>query len=95
MFGPVLESYLKRITAGAYAPPLHRTPVFAAALADMKHASSIAASHGTHLLTVELALGRLNSAREFAGEYLDSAAVYGTARVEVGLAFWSENSRQG
>lgn len=80
MFGPVLESYSKRITTGAYAPPLDTTPGFAAALAckDMRHALSIAAGHGTRFPTVELALGRLN-----------------LARVEAGLAFWSGNSRQG
>lgn len=97
MFGPVLESYSKRITTGAYAPSLDTTPGLAAALAckDMRHALSIADGHGTRLPTVELALGRLNSAREVAGEWLDSAGVYGTARVEGGLAFWSGNSRQG
>ena len=96
MFGPVLESYSKRITTGAYAPPLDSKPGFAAALAckGMRHALSIAAGHGTRLPTVELALGRLNSAREVAGEWLDSAGGYETARVEGGLPFWSGNSRQ-
>ncbi|KAJ5640066.1 3-hydroxyisobutyrate dehydrogenase [Penicillium longicatenatum] len=97
MFGPVLESYSKRITSGAYAPPLDTVPGFAAALAckDMKHALSIAASHNTRLPTLEVASSRLNSAREHAGECLDSAAIYGAARMEAGLPFWSRNSRQG
>ncbi|CAG8940268.1 unnamed protein product [Penicillium salamii] len=97
MFGPVLESYSKRITAGAYAPPLDTSPGFAAALAskDMKHALSIAASNGTRLPTLEVASSRLASAREYAGECLDSSAIYGTGRLEAGLSFWSEKSRQG
>lgn len=97
MFGPVLESYSKRITSGAYAPPLNRAPGFAAALAckDIKHAVSIAKSHNTILPTIENAFDRLNAAREYAGESLDSAAIYGTARMDAGLPFWSQNSRQG
>lgn len=97
MFGPVLESYSKRITTGAYAPPLDTSPGFAAALAskDMKHALSIAASHGIRLPTLEVASSRLASAREYAGECLDSSAIYGAGRMEAGLSFWSENSRQG
>ncbi|CAG7998347.1 unnamed protein product [Penicillium olsonii] len=97
MFGPVLESYSKRITSGAYAPPLDTSPGFAAALAskDMKHALSIAASNGTRLPTLEVASSRLASAREYAGECLDSSAIYGTGRLEAGLPFWSEKSRQG
>ncbi|KOS48954.1 hypothetical protein ACN38_g30 [Penicillium nordicum] len=97
MFGPVLESYSKRITTGAYAPPLDTSPGFAAALAskDMKHALSIAASHSARLPTLETASNRLTSAREYAGECLDSSAIYGTARMEVGLSFWSKSSRQG
>jgi 3-hydroxyisobutyrate dehydrogenase and related beta-hydroxyacid dehydrogenases len=97
MFGPVLESYSKRMTTGAYAPPLDTYPGFAAALAskDMKHALSIAASHSTRLPTLEIASNHLKSAQEYAGECLDSSAVYGTGRMEAGLSFWSESSRQG
>ncbi|KAJ5175683.1 Dehydrogenase multihelical [Penicillium canariense] len=90
MFGPVLASYSNRITSGAYAPPLETAPGFAAALAckDMKHALSIAASHNTNLPTLETASSRLNSARDYAGEHLDSAAVYGIGRMEASLPFW-------
>ncbi|RAL02674.1 NAD(P)-dependent oxidoreductase [Aspergillus ibericus CBS 121593] len=97
MFGPVLESYSHRITSGAYAPPLETPPGFAAALAckDMKHALSLAAEHHTRLPTVEIASSRLNAARDYAGENLDSAALYGIARQETGLPFWTANSRQG
>ncbi|KAL3431035.1 6-phosphogluconate dehydrogenase family protein [Aspergillus tetrazonus] len=96
MFGPVLESYSHRITSGSYAPPLDQGPGFAAALAckDMKHSLDIAAKAGTHLPTVEIASGRLNEARKLEGECLDSAAVYGIARKEAGLGFFSANSRQ-
>ncbi|KAI2996383.1 transcriptional regulator family: C2H2 zinc finger [Aspergillus niger] len=96
MFGSVLQSYSKRITSGAYAPPLDTAPGFAAALAckDMKHALSIADSHNVRLHTLETASKRLNTAREYAGENLDSSAIYGIARQEAGLSFWSANSRQ-
>ncbi|QMW26797.1 hypothetical protein G4B84_002042 [Aspergillus flavus NRRL3357] len=97
MFGSVLQSYSNRITSGAYAPPMDRAPGFAAALAckDMKHALSIADSHNVRLHTLETASRRLNAAREYAGECLDSSAIYGIARVDAGLSFWSEHSRQG
>ncbi|RAH43160.1 NAD(P)-dependent oxidoreductase [Aspergillus brunneoviolaceus CBS 621.78] len=97
MFGPVLQSYSRRITSGAYAPPLDTAPGFAAALAckDMKHALSIADSRNARLCTLETASKRLNTAREYAGENLDSSAIYGTARLEAGLSFWTANSRQG
>lgn len=97
MYGPVLESYSKRMTTGAYAPPLGTQPGFAAALAakDAGHAISIAEAHGTRIPTLETALARLTSAREYAGESLDSSSVYGVARMDAGLPFWSEKSRQG
>ncbi|KAL1863109.1 hypothetical protein Daus18300_008101 [Diaporthe australafricana] len=97
MFGPVLESYSKRMTTGAYAPPLGTPPGFAVPLAakDAGHAISIAEAHGTRIPVVETALARLTAAREYADESLDSSAVYGVARLDAGLPFWSENSRQG
>lgn len=97
MYGPVLESYSKRMTTGAYAPPLGTPPGFAAALAakDAGHAVSIAEAHGTRIPALETALAHLKAAREYAGESLDSSSVYGAARMEAGLPFWSENSRQG
>lgn len=97
MFGPVLETYSKRMTSGAYAPPLDTPPGFAVSLAvkDTKHAISIAKDHGTRVPTVETALSRLTKAREYAGESLDSSSIYGTARLEADLPFWNENSRQG
>lgn len=97
MFGPVIESYCKRMTSGSYAPPLDVRPGFAVALAakDSRHAVNTAKSHGTTLPTIELALARMNAARKYAGESLDSSSLYGATRLEAGLPFWSENSRQG
>ncbi|ETS84133.1 hypothetical protein PFICI_02158 [Pestalotiopsis fici W106-1] len=96
MFGPVLESYSKRMTSGAWAPPLGTPPGFAVSLAskDARHALAIAEEKGTQLPTLATALNRMTKAREYAGESLDSASVYGIARMEAGLPFWSENSRQ-
>ncbi|VUC30163.1 unnamed protein product [Clonostachys rosea] len=96
MFGPVLQSYSKRMTSGAYAPPLDVLPGFSAALAtkDCKHALSMAQDNGTRLNTLEAALGHLKAAREYAGESLDSSSMYGAIRLEAGLPFWNESSRQ-
>ncbi|KAJ4247532.1 hypothetical protein NW762_013212 [Fusarium torreyae] len=97
MFGPVLESYSKRATSGAFAPPLDTPPGFVITLAekDVGHAVSLAREHGTSLPTLETALGRMRAAREYAGDSLDSSAVYGAARLEAGLPFWTHNSRKG
>lgn len=97
MFGPVLESYSKRMTSGAYAPPLDTRPGFSVALAskDARHAVNVASAHATTLPTIELALARMTTAREYAGESLDSSSLYGTTRLDAGLPFWSENSRRG
>lgn len=96
MYGPVIESYSKRMTTGAYAPPLGTPPGFAVTLAtkDAGHAIRIAKENGTRIPTIETALTRMEAAREFAGDSLDSSSVYGAARLEAGLPFWNENSRQ-
>ena len=97
MFGPVLESYSKRMTTGAYAPPLDTKPGFGVDLSikDARHAINIATEHGTTLPTISKALERMTAAKTYAGDSLDSSSLYGTARLEAGLPFWSENSRQG
>lgn len=97
MFGPVVQSYSKRMTTGAYAPPLDTQPGFAVSLAikDVRHAISIGDQHGTKIPTLEKALSRMIAAREYAGESLDSSSLYGVARTDADLGFWSENSRQG
>ncbi|KAI5460700.1 hypothetical protein BGZ63DRAFT_358467 [Mariannaea sp. PMI_226] len=97
MFGPVMKSYSKRMTTGAWAPALETRPGFAISLAakDVSHAISLGEQHGTRIPTLETALSRMTAAREYAGDSLDSSAVYGIARTDAGLSFWSENSRQG
>ncbi|TEA10414.1 putative oxidoreductase YfjR [Colletotrichum sidae] len=96
MYGPVLESYSKRMTSGAYAPPPDTPPGFSVALAakDAGHALKLAEESGTTLPVLETALARMRAARGFAGDALDSSAVYGAARLEAGLSFWNERSRQ-
>ncbi|KAF8857054.1 hypothetical protein BDZ45DRAFT_449656 [Acephala macrosclerotiorum] len=96
MFGPVAESYSKRLTTGAYAPPHGTTPGFAVSLAikDAKHAISIANDHDMRLNVSEAALSHMLNARAYAGDNLDSSSMYGTVRHESGLPFWTENSRQ-
>ncbi|KAJ0317269.1 hypothetical protein COL5a_011246 [Colletotrichum fioriniae] len=96
MYGPVIESYSKRMTTGAYAPPLGTPPGFAVSLAakDAGHAVRIAEEHGTRLPTIETALSRMEAARKYAGESLDSSSIYGAARLEASLPFWNESSRQ-
>lgn len=97
MFGPVLESYSKRMTTGAWAPPLDTQPGFAISLAakDVRHVISLGEQCGTRIPALETAVSRMAAAREYAGDSLDSSAVYGIARTDAGLPFWSENSRQG
>lgn len=97
MFGSVVQSYSKRMTTGAFAPPLDKAPSFAISLSakDVRHAISVGSQNGTKIPTLETALSRMNAAREYAGESLDSSALYGIARMDAGLSFWSENSRQG
>ncbi|CAM1501230.1 Fc.00g103920.m01.CDS01 [Cosmosporella sp. VM-42] len=97
MYGPVLESYSKRMTSGAYLPPLNTPPGFNVTLAskDARHAISIAKEHNTTILTLETALARMAAAQYYAGDSLDSASAYGTARLEAGMPFWNKNSRQG
>lgn len=96
MFGPVAESYSKRLTTGAYAPLEGTAPGFAVSLAikDAKHAISIANDHDMRLNVSEAALSHMLNARAYAGESLDSSSMYGTIRHESGLPFWTENSRQ-
>ncbi|KAK7700083.1 hypothetical protein SLS57_012207 [Botryosphaeria dothidea] len=99
MFGPVLESYSHRkpsMTSGAWAPPHGTAPGFAASLAakDARHALSIAQSNDMRIPTMDTALAHLKMSRAYAGEMIDSSAVYGSLRTQAGLPFWSENSRK-
>ena len=85
-----------RLTTGAYAPEHGTHPGFAISLAikDAKHAISIANDHDMRLNVSEAALGHMLNARSYAGENLDSSAMYGTIRHESELPFWTMNSRQ-
>lgn len=86
-----------RLTTGAYAPPLTTRPGFGVSLAikDAVHALDIAKEKGVELPSVELAKQNMSSARDYAGECLDSSSMYGILRQKAGLAFWNEKSRQG
>lgn len=93
MFGPVMESYSKRVTTGAYAPPLGGKAGFDVQLAikDGKHALNCAEAAGTRLEVSEVALRHLEKARDLVNDRpLDSSAIYGAIRTEAGLHFFSE-----
>ncbi|KAH8698507.1 6-phosphogluconate dehydrogenase family protein [Talaromyces proteolyticus] len=96
-FGPIAGGYSKRLTTGAYAPPLDTRPGFGVSLSikDAAHALNIAKEKGVDLPSVELAKENMSAAREFGGECLDSSSMYGILRQKAGLAFWNEKSRQG
>lgn len=90
MFGPVIESYSKRLTTGAYAPPPDGKAGFDVALAikDAKHALNCAKSTGTRLEVSEVALNHMEAAQTFGqGRPLDSSSMYGTIRMDAGLDF--------
>ncbi|KAI3559673.1 6-phosphogluconate dehydrogenase [Colletotrichum abscissum] len=97
MFGPVLESYSKRITSGSYAPPPDGKAGFDVALAmkDLRHALTCAKDAGTKLETSEAALRHMEKAREFeAVRPLDSSSMYGAVRLEAGLDFYSDACKE-
>ncbi|KAJ5481944.1 hypothetical protein N7475_000756 [Penicillium sp. IBT 31633x] len=95
-FGPVAGGYSKRLTTGAYAPPLDSRPGFGVSLAikDANHAMSMAQKQGVQLPGLEIARANMEAAREFGGECLDSSSMYGSLRQRAGLEFWNEKSRK-
>ncbi|KAJ5161642.1 hypothetical protein N7492_007034 [Penicillium capsulatum] len=95
-FGPVAGGYSKRLTTGAYAPPLDSRPGFGVSLAikDARHAMAMAAEQGVELPGLEIARQNMEAARDYAGECLDSSSMYGTLRQKAGLEFWNEKSRR-
>ncbi|KAJ5628055.1 hypothetical protein N7490_010283 [Penicillium lividum] len=95
-FGPVAGGYSKRLTTGAYAPPLDSRPGFGVSLAikDANHAISMAQAQGVQLPGLELARANMEAARNYGGECLDSSSMYGTLRQKAGLEFWNEKSRK-
>ncbi|KAL4806678.1 NAD binding domain of 6-phosphogluconate dehydrogenase-domain-containing protein [Aspergillus unguis] len=95
-FGPVAGGYSKRLTTGAYAPPLESRPGFGVSLAikDAKHAFTIAEENKVHLPGLQVATDHMVAAREYAGECLDSSSMYGVLRQKAGMEFWNEKSRK-
>ncbi|KAF7562885.1 hypothetical protein G7046_g1245 [Stylonectria norvegica] len=93
MFGPVLESYSKRLTTGNYAPAVSDKAGFDVSLAikDAKHALNCAKDSGTRLEVSEVALRHMEEARVLEPERpLDSSSMYGTIRKESGLDFFTD-----
>ncbi|PLB35035.1 NAD(P)-dependent oxidoreductase [Aspergillus candidus] len=96
-FGPVAGGYSKRLTTGAYAPSLSTRPGFGVSLAikDANHARTMAKDHNVELPGLEIAQENMEAARDYAGECLDSSAMYGVLRQKAGMEFWNEKSRGG
>lgn len=93
MFGPVLESYSKRLTNGAYAPAANAKAGFDVSLAmkDARHALSCAEAAGTRLEVSEVALKHMEAATQLQkGKPLDSSSMYGTIRTMAGLDFYTD-----
>ncbi|KAF7597573.1 hypothetical protein BBP40_000051 [Aspergillus hancockii] len=95
-FGAVAGGYSKRLTTGAYAPPLDSRPGFGVSLAikDANHAFAMAREHYVELPGLEVARANMVAAREYAGECLDSSSMYGVLRQKAGMTFWNEKSRK-
>jgi 3-hydroxyisobutyrate dehydrogenase-like beta-hydroxyacid dehydrogenase len=90
-FGPVIESYSKRLTTGAYAPSGRAGFDVALAIKDARHALNCASEVGTRLEVSEVALRNMETAQKLqAGKPLDSSSMYGTIRVDAGLDFYTE-----
>ncbi|BCS18527.1 NAD(P)-dependent oxidoreductase [Aspergillus puulaauensis] len=96
-FGPVAGGYSKRLTTGAYAPPLDSRPGFGVSLAikDAKHAFTVAKENNVELPALQVATDNMVAAREYGGECLDSSSMYGVLRQKAGMEFWNEKSRKG
>ncbi|KAE8352722.1 NAD binding domain of 6-phosphogluconate dehydrogenase-domain-containing protein [Aspergillus coremiiformis] len=95
-FGVVAGGYSKRLTTGAYAPPLGSRPGFGVSLAikDANHAFAMAQEHSVELPGLKVAQENMVAAREYAGECLDSSSMYGVLRQKAGMTFWNEQSRK-
>ena len=100
MFGPVLLSYSKRLTTGAYAPAPSEKAGFDVNLSikDAKHALSCADAAGLKLPVSEVALGHMEAAKKFGEEHegrpLDSSSMYGVLRQKGGLDFYTDSIKQ-
>jgi 3-hydroxyisobutyrate dehydrogenase-like beta-hydroxyacid dehydrogenase len=97
MFGPVVESYSKRMTTGIYAPGPGDKAGFDVALSikDARHAINCAKAAGTRLEVSEVALKNMEAAPKLQpGKPLDSSSMYGTIRAESGLDFYTDLCKQ-
>ncbi|KAJ9133750.1 6-phosphogluconate dehydrogenase family protein [Pleurostoma richardsiae] len=93
MFGPVLESYSKRLTTGIYAPAPGDKAGFDVDLAmkDARHALNCAKAVGARLEVSEVALKHMEEAKTLLpGRPLDSSSMYGTIRKDAGLDFLTD-----
>lgn len=93
MFGPVLESYSKRLTTGAYAPAPDGKAGFGVELAmkDARHSLTCAKKVGMRLEVSEVALQHMEKATQLQkGRPLDSSSMYGTIRSESDLDFFTD-----
>ncbi|KAI1389943.1 6-phosphogluconate dehydrogenase [Hypoxylon trugodes] len=93
MFGPIIESYSKRVTTGAYVPEPGGKAGFDVQLAikDIKHALNSATAAGTSLEVSEIALKHLQKAKSLVSDRpLDSSSIYGAIRTEADLDFFSD-----
>lgn len=93
IFGPVVESYSRRLTTGGYAPGPSEKAGFDVALSikDARHAQNCAKAVGARLEASEVALRNMEKAQTLQpGKPLDSSSMYGTIRVESGLDFYTD-----
>ncbi|KAL0932705.1 uncharacterized protein CTRU02_211668 [Colletotrichum truncatum] len=91
-YGPLALSMSKRLTTGAYLPPLGEKPWsdLGLALKDVGHGINCAETSGSRLEVAEVALKHLQEAKKFSeavGRPLDSSSMYGVVRSEAGLSF--------
>lgn len=94
MFGPVIESYSKRLTTGAYAPKTSDKAGFDVRLAikDARHALNCAEKAGCTLDVNKVALRHMEQALEtYPDRPLDSSSMYGIIRKEGSLDFFNDS----
>ncbi|ETN44998.1 uncharacterized protein HMPREF1541_09874 [Cyphellophora europaea CBS 101466] len=98
-YGAYAGSISEKLTQGVYAPPKgeRARSDIGLAVKDVGHGVESAREVGCRLEVAEVTLRRLEKAREWGareGRALDSSAVYGVLRQEVGLGFEREDVLQ-
>ncbi|KAI5366567.1 putative 6-phosphogluconate dehydrogenase, NADP-binding, 6-phosphogluconate dehydrogenase, domain 2 [Septoria linicola] len=99
-FGPVLHSYSKRLTSGAYAPSPTQKAGFDVNLSikDAKHALNCADAAGVKLPVSSVALENMQAAKKFGeeqgGRAMDSSSMYGILRQMGGLDFYTDGVKR-